>query len=169
MRAALRRHAFVDIAAAAVKIESSRSLLFSFEKMALRDAVRDPAGARAFAEGLYAFLYGTAHLQPRFEAWIETVARLPRKKTRVLTWPLLTVFGFIAQPNAHIFLKPNTTKEAARRLGYDFHYVSQPNWQTYADYLNFAKQVRIAVLDWRPRDLIDVQSFIWVQGSAEYS
>src|SRR5437868_10132834 len=41
----LRAGAYKDIATRAVKIESGRSLLFSFEKMALRDAVRDDAGA----------------------------------------------------------------------------------------------------------------------------
>jgi hypothetical protein len=35
-----------------VAIESRTNLLFSFEKMALRDAVRTGAGARLFAEGL---------------------------------------------------------------------------------------------------------------------
>jgi len=33
-------------------------LLFSFEKMALRDAVKSPAGAGAFARGLYDLLHG---------------------------------------------------------------------------------------------------------------
>jgi hypothetical protein len=33
-------------------------LLFSFEKMALRDAVRSDAGPKRFAEGLFEFLYG---------------------------------------------------------------------------------------------------------------
>jgi hypothetical protein len=45
-----------------------------------------------------------------------------RKQTRVLTWPLVTVFGFIAQPEAHLFLKPNVTRIAAREYGFDFHY-----------------------------------------------
>ncbi len=50
---------FTEIAARAVRIESRTNLLFSFEKMALRDAVKSSAGARKFAEGLYEFLYGT--------------------------------------------------------------------------------------------------------------
>ena len=98
----------------------------------------------------------------------DAVERLPRRQTRVLTWPLVTVFGFIAQPDRHIFLKPNTTKEAARRLGFDWHYVSRPNWATYAEYLDLAAATRRALRDMRPRDLIDIQSFLWVQGSDEY-
>src|SRR4051812_18444360 len=54
----LRKREYAEIANAAVRIESRTNLLFSFEKMALRDAVRSEQGARLFAEGLYAFLHG---------------------------------------------------------------------------------------------------------------
>lgn len=70
-----------SLLAAAVAIESRTNLLFSFEKMALRDAVRSPAGARVLA---------------------------------------------------------------------------------------FARRVRRDLSNLRPRDMIDLQSFIWVQGSDEY-
>jgi hypothetical protein len=160
--------AFAEIAGRAVKIESGRSLLFSFEKMALRDAVRDVRGAELFARNLYDFLHGADGMETRFERWCEAIASLPRKQTRVLTWPLVTVFGFIAQPRRHIFLKPNTTKEAARKIGFDFDYVSRPNWQTYCEYLELAAETRRAIRDMSPRDMIDIQSFLWVQGSDEY-
>jgi hypothetical protein len=52
------------------------------------------------------------------------------------------VFGFIAQPDRHVFLKPNVTRLAAREYGDQ--------------------------RDLRPRDMIDLQSFIWVMGSDEY-
>lgn len=136
--------------------------------MALRDAVRETSGAKIFAEGLFAFLHGAGPVSARFDMWCEAVASLPRKQTRILTWPLVTVFGFIAQPQVHIFLKPNTTKEAARVLGLPFNYVSRPNWQTYSDYLSLAANVRAGIRDMRPRDMIDVQSFLWVQGSDGY-
>lgn len=160
---------FAEAANTAVKIESPRQLLFSYEKMALRDAIRTPDGARRFATGLYEFLHGKADLENRFERWCETVGELPRPGTRVLTWPLVTVFGFIAQPDRHIFLKPNTTKKAAAKLGFDFQYASRPNWQTYASYLELARATRDAIAELRPRDMIDIQSFLWVQGSDEYS
>ena len=47
-----------EVAALAVSIESRTNLLFSFEKMALRDAVRSADGARIFAHGLHDFLHG---------------------------------------------------------------------------------------------------------------
>lgn len=164
----LRRGEYSEIVARAVRIESRTNLLFSFEKMALRDAVREPAGARAFARGLYEFLHGAGAERHRFEEWCETIAALPRRQTRVLTWPLVTVFGFLALPRTHFFLKPNVTRKAARQYEYDFAYRSRPNWETYANLLEFARIVRRDLKDLRPRDMIDIQSFLWVQGSDEY-
>jgi hypothetical protein len=170
-RSLLGRREYAEIAARAVRTEqrSRHSMIFSFEKMALRDAVKSTAGARAFATGLYDFLHGRGTDEARFIAWCETVAALPRKQTRVLTWPLMTVFGFIAQPDRHIFLKPNVTKIAALKYGFDFQYASKPNWETYARLLDFAETIRRDQRDLKPRDMIDLQSFIWVQGSDEYS
>lgn len=167
-RELLASNDFDEIAARAVRIESRTNLLFSFEKMALRDAVKSRAGARSFAEGLYEFLYGPADLANRFELWCEVVASLPRKQTRVLTWPLITIFGFIAQPKVHFFLKPNVTRLAAREYGFDFKYKSRPSWDVYSNLLTFAGVVRRDLRDLRPRDMIDIQSFLWVQGSDEY-
>ena len=169
-RALLAKREYAEVAARAVRVEqqSRHSMIFSFEKMALRDAVKSAAGAKAFAEGLYDFLHGRGAMQQRFERWCEVVAALPRKQTRVLTWPLVTVWGFIAQPEKHFFLKPNVTKIAARNYGFDFRYQSKPNWETYSNLLELAQTVRRDLRDLRPRDMIDIQSFLWVQGSDEY-
>jgi hypothetical protein len=169
-RALLRSGAHAEVAARAVRVEqqSRHSMIFSFEKMALRDAVKTAAGSRAFADGLFGFLHGGGPLERRFNDWVDIVAGLPRRQTRVLTWPLVTVFGFIAQPTAHFFVKPIVTRTAAREYGFEIPYVSRPNWETYAAVLEFAERVRRDQRSLRPRDMIDLQSFIWVQGSDEY-
>jgi len=105
-----------EIAAQAVAIEARTNLLFSFEKMALRDAVKALAGARTFAQGLYDFLHDTGDMEHRFTNWCEAVAELPRRQTRVLTWPVVTVFGFIAAPATHIFLKPTVPRAVHRSI-----------------------------------------------------
>jgi len=164
----LNARKYTDIAATAVRIESRTNLLFSFEKMALRDAVKETAGAKAFALGLYQYVYGGGSLQDRFENFSSVIAKLPRKQTRVHTWPLQTVFGFIANPDEHIFLKPRVTQVAAAKYGFGFIYRSKPNWETYKSLLDFAEQVRKDNIDLQPKDYIDLQSFIWVMGSDEY-
>jgi hypothetical protein len=55
--AVLRDGEFAE-AAPRARIEARANLIFSFEKMALRDAVKSAVGAKRFATGLYEFLYG---------------------------------------------------------------------------------------------------------------
>ena len=157
-----------EIATRAVAIEARTNLLFSFEKMALRDAIKPPSGARAFAQGVYDFLHGPDDMETRFDRWCEVVGKLPRRQTRVLTWPVVTVIGFIAQPQNHFFLKPTVTRKAAHRYGFPLHYRSRPSWETYGSVLALARTLRTDQRDLRPRDMIDIQSFLWVQGSDEY-
>jgi hypothetical protein len=166
----LRRCAFGEIAARAVRVEqrTRHSMLFSFEKMALRDAIRSEDGARLFAEGLFEFLHGAGAPARRFERWVSIVDSLPRRQTRVLTWPMVTVWGFLAQPDRHIFLKPVVTKRAAEAYEFPLRYRSRPGWDEYASLLEFAALVKRDLVDLRPRDMIDIQSFLWVQGSDEY-
>ena len=159
---------YIDIAIRAVRIETKTNLLFSFEKMALRDAIKETDGARIFSEGLYEYIYGKSSMKSRFENFTEALEALPRKQTRVRTWPLQTVFGFIACPKEHIFLKPRVTQNAAKKYDYDFYYSSHPNWETYESLFTFAQEIRMGMPDLKPVDFIDLQSFIWVLGSEEY-
>jgi hypothetical protein len=168
LTALVRVGAHSEVARRAVRIESRTSLLFSFEKMAVRDAVSTRAGARAFATGLAAWLHGPGSERERFQAWCATVAELPRFQTRVATWPVVTVFGFIARPRVHLMLKPTVAKRAAEACGFPLRYASRPQWDTYSSLLEFARAVRDDLRPMRPRDMIDIQSFLWVQGSDEY-
>ena len=167
-RKLLKAGAYAEIAAKAVAIESRTNLLFSFEKMALRDALKSPAGARAFAFGLFKLLHGAGDTAARFDAWCRVVGALPRRQTRVLTWPVVTVFGFLAQPNHHFYLKPNVTRRAFDAYELPFAYQSRPNAETYSQLLALARKVKRDLASLRPRDMIDIQSFLWVQGSDEY-
>lgn len=170
-RKLLARGEFRQIADAAVRIEARSNLLFSFERMALRDAVRTPAGARLFSTELYALLYGPGSPRRKFNDWLEALADLPQPGSRLMTWPVATVFGFIARPDRHLFFKPKATRKAAHDYGYALEYHARPNWVSYQDLLTFAAVVR-RDLDRKPgfkaRDMIDLQSFMWVQGAPEY-
>jgi hypothetical protein len=60
------------------------------------------------------------------------------------------------------------TKRAAAEYDYDFGYESRPSGEAYARVLKFAAKVRHDLADIKPRDMIDIQGFLWVQGSDEY-
>ena len=81
---------------------------------------------------------------------------------------MASVFGFLARPKELFFFKPNVTRRAARALGVELPYRSRPDWVIYQGVLAFAQSLRRDLRDISPRDMIDVQSFLWVQGSEEY-
>jgi hypothetical protein len=136
--------------------------------MALRDALHTASGAVAFSEGLFNLLHGEGSLKERFISWIVTVSELPRKKSRVASWPIVTYFPFIAQPKNYIILKPTAMRVAAEELRYDLDYCSKPSFRTYENLLNLADTVGEHIADLKPQDYHDLQSFLWTIGSAEY-
>jgi hypothetical protein len=85
----------------------------------------------------------------------------------VVTWPVLTLLPFIARPTDHMFLKPSVTQVAAAAIGFDLQYRPEPNWLTYKRLIQMSERLMTVLRPHGARDLIDVQSFIWVAaGSA---
>jgi hypothetical protein len=164
----LSKEKFGVINERALNLESGTKLLFPLEKIALRDALKTPEAARIFAEGLYEYTYGDGTKRENFENFRHALSKLPSLKTRVHTWPVQTLFGFIAHPTRHILLKPMITKAAAKKYDYDLLYKPVPNWETYESMLDFAATIRKDIPGLHPRDFIDLQVFITVLGSDEY-
>lgn len=164
----MRKREYLEIGNRALKVEAMCNFLFSFEKMAIKDAVRTPHGARIFSEGLYQLLHGKGTKMEKFVQWIMSVAELPRIKSRVLSWPVLTFFPFIAQPSKHIIMKPSAMRAAAAELGYDLEYSSKPNYKTYENLMTLADMCGEYIADLHPKDYHDLQSFLWCIGSPEY-
>lgn len=155
--------------AIAVYARPKLNLLALYEWMALREALADEAGARRFAPALYELVYGGGPYQARFEQFVETVDGLPQRQSRLCKWPVVTFYPFVAMPGEHFIVKPNLMKRAADTFRVDLRYRSRPNWDTYAAVLDLTGRLRAALRAWRPRDLIDIQGFIWVTHSDEYA
>lgn len=66
----------------------------------------------------------------------------------------------------HIFLKPEVTKDFAERVGHGLahSYSAELDFGVYEDLLDLAQAIRQSVIDLEPRDMIDIQSVIWVVG-----
>jgi hypothetical protein len=102
---------------------------------------------------------------PRFSAFVSALEAVrPTGKQRVTTWPILTLFPFLARPGEHAFLKPEVTKEAAGIIGLPLEYDAALNWETYDRLLKLVVTVQqeLATRGTRPRDHIETQSFLWV-------
>jgi hypothetical protein len=99
----------------------------------------------------------------RFDALANALDSLPTRdaKTRLLTWPTLTLVPFLVRPEHHLFVKPKPTKDAARGLGVDLLYDTRPSWDVYERMLEWSGRLLEFLRPRGARDLIDVQSFIW--------
>jgi hypothetical protein len=157
-----------EIADRALRIESRINLLASFEKAAFREAIKEPDHTANFANGLFDLIYGSDAYQLRFTRFVAVLDSLPQPRTE-LKWTICTLFPFLAMPSEHMFLKPVVTQEAARRRGFNLNYQPRPNWLTYECLLKFVNLLKSDLADFSPRDMIDIQSFIWITGEGSYS
>ena len=153
---------YSEICVRAKRVVNETNLIHQYEKIWLSNGLSTEANQQAFSEGLHALLYCDDTPQKRFEQFAEMLYRIQAAK-----WPVATYFQFIAFPETQIFVKPEVTKHAADVLGLSIDYRPELNWSTYSKVLHLAETLRSKLSrDGReslvPKDMIDVQSFIWV-------
>jgi hypothetical protein len=134
------------------------NLLSPFEKARLQDVLRGTtadafirAAARfTMGEGKSALLQMERALKPHDSA----------------KWTVATYLPFLWRPEAHMFLKPEATRDFAARVGHRFHLDYEPGLVSavYESLLDLVNRTTVELADMQPRDRIDVQSFIWVVG-----
>jgi hypothetical protein len=153
---------FTEICARAKSIINKTNLIHHYEKIWLSNGLASEVNQEMFAIGLNELLYGEALPQTRFESFVRMLYEIHAAK-----WTIATYFLFIGMREDQMFVKPEVTKHAARVLGIDINYRPEVNWLTYSLILQLAKTIKDKLLkDGRsflaPRDMIDVQSFIYV-------
>jgi hypothetical protein len=146
---------------AALQVDASTNLISPFEKAAFRDGLKEQQAALTFFGALSALIDSPAPSAGHFETFAKAVQDLPASKGRVFTWPIVTMFPFLASPGQYLFLKPESTRNEAARLKHDLGYDPAPNWVTYASALAMAERLKTELADLGCRDMIDVQSFIY--------
>jgi hypothetical protein len=165
---AARRHQEITGRIARWYARSHLNMLALYEWMALREALDDPKGAALLAPGLFQLIHGAGNFGDRLERFTELLDEVPQRQTRLAKWPVVTLFPFVAHPRRHLIVKPNLMKRAAARLGFELDYRSRPNAATYAAVMRAVAALWRDLSAWRPRDLIDIQGFIWATCSEEY-
>lgn len=83
-------------------------------------------------------------------------------------WTIATYLPFLWRPNEHMFLKPEATLDFAERVGHPFAsaYGAAFEWRIYEQLLGLARRTSEEIADLKPRDMIDIQSLIWVISGA---
>jgi hypothetical protein len=152
----LKTHDFDEICKRALRVSNATNLIFPNEKMALKDGLSTTPAKKLFSESLHQLLFGPDDLEPRFKTFCSALEEVNAAK-----WTTATYFPFLLFPKQHIFLKPSITQSAAALSAFEINYRPQLNWLTYKCVLVFAEHLRQQLADLKPRDMIDVQSFMW--------
>jgi len=150
-----------DVAARARRAFSKSNLTSPFEQMALGNSLKDRKNLPVFASGLYELLYG------RLDVGLQRLVAL-LKPYNAAKWPILTYWPFFRFPDRHAFLKPDIVKVCAYRLGRELDYDPTPNPRSYTSFMELVEYLRDGIRVLRPRDNIDVQTFMYVVGTEGY-
>lgn len=144
------------------------NLIHHYEKIWFSNGVVTEEAQKVFAESLFDFLYGNDELRIRFERFSAMLYDINSAK-----WPIATYFQFVAFPDEYLFLKPEVTQNAATVLGLEINYRPELNWLTYSRVLELAKLIKDRLVacdreELKPKDMIDIQSFIWIIAPSYY-
>ena len=151
----LRAGDYSEVCRRALAVISRTNLVFPNEKMALNDGLTGEGCAR-FSRAVADLLYGSSSSRDRFERFWKML-----EGVGAATWTIATYFRFLAEPETQMFLKPEATKAVAAACGLELNYRPDLNWQTYESLLTVSAFLKEAIADLRPRDMIDLQGFIW--------
>lgn len=153
----LLEHAdYQEITRRVLKVVSATNLIFPNEKMALKDGLAAKEVQKDFAMALHGLLFSQDPLQARFEAFARVLQNIGAAK-----WTIASYFPFFMYPERFMFVKPTITQHAADLCGFEISYQSELNWLTYKRILDFSNYLLDATAELQPRDMIDIQSFMW--------
>lgn len=152
---------YQDVCDRARHIESVTNLLTKSEKTAFYSVLDIPISQKTFSVSLAALLYGTDSEEERFKGFSRALDLLGINR-----WQYATLFGFIRFPQERAFIKPTVIQNAAKAFCWRINYKSEPNWRSYAAVLRLYNHLRTSLVEegLMPKDMIDVQSFIWSVG-----
>lgn len=142
-----------------LRVFQKSNLLSIFEKTRLKEALESPQ-ADAFIHGAAKFANGDTKL-----GLLEISRAL--KPHSVANWTAATYLPFLWRPDTQMFLKPEVTKAFASRVGHQFSevYDSALDPAVYISLLDLVARTETELAELKPRDRIDIQSFIWVVGA----
>lgn len=143
---------------AVLSVFQATNLLSMYEKARLSGTLRG-ASADTFVRAAARFAQGEG------EPALLDMRRILQAEDNA-KWTVVTYLPFLWRSDAHMFLKPEVTKDFARRVGHRFadDYDARVHITVYGSLLDLVRETKNKLADLHPRDGIDVQSFIWVVG-----
>ncbi|MGB1309802.1 MAG: DUF3553 domain-containing protein [Leucothrix sp.] len=152
---------YTEITARVLKILNATSLILPNERLALKNGLAEERSQEMFAKALFGLLYSDGPMKEHFERFATVLGLLGAGK-----WTLATYFLFVFYPKKHLFVKPKLIQQTADICRFELNYKAQLNWQTYESVLSFADYIATELSELKPKDMMDVNAFIWHTASA---
>lgn len=114
----------------------------------------------SFCAAIFDLLHGKGKSPDRlgrYLSWVES-AGLPNR------WTFPTYYLYMCHPESEIFVKPGATAGFLELLGFDDELRGGPSPFWYARILDLAHQFRHAFSSLGAKDMVDIQSIIWIAG-----
>jgi len=128
------------------------------EQEVLEEALEPGDVATDFIAALFGYLSVPSPARARFEKLCAASNALGAPPD--VSWPLATMFPFLAVPTRQMVLVPRSTNGAASRLGCDLQYQASPNWATYVRLRDFSTRLLEKLQATGAADFVDVESFL---------
>ena len=156
----LQENAIEEILQRVKKIGHATNLLYLSAPQSgdLRLLYEPSLDKRALVEQIYDLLYGPGDSPDRLQRFVEFLTA--NKITPYWTFP--TYFLFLIHPETDMFVKPRTMKTFFDLVGRSDEWKRKPSGQAYRRVLSLARDVWKAFEAYHPRDMIDIQSVMWV-------
>ncbi|PRY70643.1 hypothetical protein [Halomonas ventosae] len=135
-------------------VNSTNFIQGSFEKPKLFDAIK--SNESIYLAALYEHVWGSGNLDGRFNDFIGVLEEL-----NICKWTYATYFLFLSSPQENIFVKPEMLKKSIEISKYPICYEPKPSYELYCQILEFSHWLKNKIAVLKPRDMIDVHSFMW--------
>ena len=110
-----------------------------------------------FCRAVFDLLHGDGDSPERLAGYLKWVEdrHLPSK------WTFPTYFLWVCAPDSEIYVKPGATQTALKLVGSELK-LGKPNAAAYSEYRDLAAELKEDLRAFGPRDLTDIQGFLYV-------
>lgn len=151
-----------EVVARALTLETTNLAHPRWEKPRIAQALRDLQVANAYFEAVFQLADAKTVTPPLFDALALAVETMKSEMGPIARWPATTVFLALLRPDRFLFFRPTQTGKAASLVGVSLGYKPAPNWKTYEAVLKLAANLMERLGPLGARDLLDVQTFIFL-------
>lgn len=151
---------FVEVIDRLDKIGKDINLLFLAVPMSgdLSILYQPKLDKESFCRAFFDLIYGPGESHERLKRYLDYVNEnnLPNK------WTFPTYFLFICHPETEMFIKPDTTRRFVDFISDSNQFTNKPDPAVYADILQMARNLKSGLSQFKPEDMVDIQSLIWI-------